>query len=217
MLTSLRQTLLFAAALAALLYPVFGQENPPLYEEEVAASNPVRADQARELDAYVKALAADDAQLRGLFRPDYASIAAYEGSTRPLREAFARSIGYPPPGEAGTGPGVFDRLGEDSLGTYYRASIPVLPGVRAVGIYIVPKSRSGPAPLVVAMHGGGGSPEVALFHGGANYHDMVRGGVQRGYVVWAPTHLFQGRRLPAGRPQAHRQPPAVGRDQPDRG
>jgi dienelactone hydrolase len=40
------------------------------------------------------------------------------------------------------------------------------------------------------MHGGGGSPEVALFHGGANYHDMVRGGAKRGYVVFAPQHLF---------------------------
>jgi dienelactone hydrolase len=41
------------------------------------------------------------------------------------------------------------------------------------------------------MHGGGGSPEVALFNGGANYHDMVRGGVKRGYIVYAPQHLFR--------------------------
>ena len=46
------------------------------------------------------------------------------------------------------------------------------------------------------MHGGGGSPEVALFHGGANYHDMVRGGVKRGYVVFAPQHLFSAEGYP---------------------
>src|SRR5437016_2056659 len=46
------------------------------------------------------------------------------------------------------------------------------------------------------MHGGGGSTEVALSHGGANYHDMVRGGVKRGYVVWAPTHLFRAEGFP---------------------
>jgi dienelactone hydrolase len=40
------------------------------------------------------------------------------------------------------------------------------------------------------MHGGGGSPDVALFHGGGNYHDMVRGAVKRGYAVFAPQHLF---------------------------
>ena len=69
-------------------------------------------------------------------------------------------------------------------------SIPILPGVHAEGIYIVPKNHAGKTPLVIAMHGGGGSPEVALFHGGDNYHDMVRGGVKAGYVVFAPQHLF---------------------------
>ena len=92
----------------------------------------------------------------------------------------------------------FDQLGEDALGTYYRATIPILAGVQAEGIYIVPKSRAQGqrVPLVIAMHGGGGSPEVALFHGGANYHDMVRGGVKRGYAVFAPQHLFAAEGFP---------------------
>lgn len=166
------------------------------YEENVPDSNPIRTQQAKELDAYIRAVREDSKRLRSLFRPNYSSEKAYERSTRPLRQAFADSIGYPPPGKIpATGPS-FQRLGEDSLGTYYRATIPVLPEVNAVGIYIVPKGIKGKAPLVVSMHGGGGSPEVALFHGGANYNDMVRGGVKRGYVVWAPTHLFRAEGFP---------------------
>lgn len=46
------------------------------------------------------------------------------------------------------------------------------------------------------MYGGGGSPEAALFHGGANYHDKVRGGMKRGYVVFAPQHLFSAAGFP---------------------
>ena len=46
------------------------------------------------------------------------------------------------------------------------------------------------------MHGGGGSPEVALFNGGANYHDMIRGAVRRGYIVYAPQHLFKAEGYP---------------------
>ena len=87
----------------------------------------------------------------------------------------------------------FHPLGEDSIGTYFRTMIPILPGVHAEGIYIVPRSldENEKASLVIAMHGGGGSPEVALFHGGSNYHDMVRGGVKRGYAVIShPQHLF---------------------------
>jgi dienelactone hydrolase len=96
------------------------------------------------------------------------------------------------PKEAAT----FEKIGEDGIGVYYRATIPILPAVYAEGIYIVPKGLAGKAPLIIAMHGGGGSPEVALFHGGANYHDMVRGGVKRGYVVFAPQHLFSAEGYP---------------------
>ena len=37
---------------------------------------------------------------------------------------------------------------------------------------------------------------MATFNGGANYHDLVRGAVERGYVVWAPLHLFKTGDLP---------------------
>lgn len=169
---------------------------PTYYEEDVAASNPLRSEQARELDAYVSTLKTSDKQLRAIFTPDYTSPRAYETSTRRLRQAFCDSIGYPPPGHPDPETPEFKQIGEDSIGTYYRAKISVLPGVHAEGIYIVPKGLKGRAPLIISMHGGGGSPEVALFHGGANYHDMVRGGVKRGYIVFAPQHLFSAQGYP---------------------
>ena len=160
------------------------------YEDDVANSNPLRAEQARELDEYVRAQKKDESRLRAVFEPDYSSARAFEKSAEKYRAAFCASIGYPPPGGVPADSATFTQIGEDAIGTYYRAVIPVLPGVHAEGIYIVPKSLAGKAPLVISMHGGGGSPEVALFHGGANYHDMVRGGAKRGYVVFAPQHLF---------------------------
>lgn len=169
---------------------------PPYFEQDVAASNPLRTEQAKELDAYVTALRKDESRLGKAFQPDYSSPEAFEKSVQPLRKAFCDSIGYPPPGDAPKVAATFDKIGEDSLGTYYRATIGVLPGVHAEGIYIVPKGLKGKAPLVISMHGGGGSPEVALFRGGANYHDMVRGGVKRGYVVFAPQHLFSAEGFP---------------------
>lgn len=170
---------------------------PPTYfEEEVAASNSLRSHQAKELDAYIISLKQDSTRLSALFKPDYSSPEAFAESAQPLRKAFSDSIGYPPPGDAPKEAATFDKMGEDTLGIYYRAVIPVLPGVHAEGIYIVPKGLKEKAPLVISMHGGGGSPEVALFHGGANYRDMVRGGVKRGYVVFAPQHLFSAEGFP---------------------
>jgi len=167
-----------------------------LYEQDVSASDRYRVEQAKELDAYILALKADRSRLRAHFHPDYSSQAAFVRSSSAFRKAFAQSIGYPPPTGPITETPSFTKMGEDDLGAYYRAVIPVLSGVNAEGIYIVPKGLKGKAPLVISMHGGGGSPEVALFHGGANYHDMVRGAVRRGYVVFAPQHLFSAPGFP---------------------
>ncbi len=172
---------------------------PAYFEQAISDSDPLRAQQAKELDGYIAALKSAD-RLGGVFRPDYSSMKAFEASAEPLRKAFCDSIGYPPPDDrakdAKPESPTFDKLGEDDIATYFRASIPILRGVHAEGIYIVPKGLNGKAPLIVSMHGGGGSPERALFHGGANYHDMVRGGVKRGYLVFAPQHLFAAEGFP---------------------
>ncbi len=161
-----------------------------LYEEEISSSDHFRAEQAQELDAYILGLKADRSRLDALFQPNYSSPSAFEASTKRLRKRFADSIGYPPPGLVDSKSAQFTLIGQDDLGTYYRVQIPVVNQVHAEGIYIVPKGIKGRVPLVISMHGGGGSPEIALFHGGANYHDMVRGAVRRGYAVFAPQHLF---------------------------
>ncbi len=173
-----------------------GEPSQDYFNQNVADSNPLRAEQARELDEYIKLVAADRTRFEKLFAPDYSSSQAFEKSAEPLRAAFCASIGYPPPGKRPEKQISLTRIGEDSLGTYYRAMIPILPGVHSEGIYIVPNTATAKTPLVISMHGGGGSPEVALFNGGANYNDMVRGAVKRGYIVYAPQHLFRADGFP---------------------
>lgn len=167
------------------------------FEQDVKDSNPLRTQQAQELEDYIQLLKNDTSRLKSLLPGDFSSPEAFEKSAQRYRTAFCNSIGYPPPGYIPTGFNM-NEIGEDRIGTYYRVMIPVLPGVHCEGIYIVPKSLqpNQTAPLVISMHGGGGSPEVALFKGGANYHDMVRGGVKRGYIVFAPQHLFSAEGFP---------------------
>ncbi len=168
------------------------------FEQNVKESNLLRSEQAQELEQYILALKKNHSRLQALLPDDYSSPQAFEKSAQRYRQAFGDSIGYPPPGDVPHDAATFSKIGEDGVGTYYRARIPVLPGVHAEGIDIVPTAlkEDGKAPLVIAMHGGGGSPEVALYQGGANYHDMVRGGVKRGYVVFAPQHLFSAEDFP---------------------
>ncbi|WP_417380161.1 alpha/beta hydrolase family protein [Gimesia sp.] len=183
-------------ALIWILIPALGcaqsePAKPEYFNQRVADSNPLRTEQAGELDEYIKTIAADRRRFEQLFQPDYSSSAAFEKSAEPLRAAFCESIGYPPPGKRPDQPATYKQIGEDSIGVYYRAMFPILPHVHSEGIFIVPKSAKGKTPLIISMHGGGGSPEVALFNGGANYRDMVRGAVKRGFIVYAPQHLFK--------------------------
>ena len=86
----------------ALVAIARSQDKPatePYYEETVAASNPLRTEQAKELDAYILAQQRDDTRLRALLTPDYSSPTAYEKSVEAYRKAFCDSIGYPPPGD----------------------------------------------------------------------------------------------------------------------
>jgi dienelactone hydrolase len=141
-----------------------------LYEEDLQASRPYREANYHEFAKYIATLERQGA----------------------LRLRFMQMIGYPAPGfyEKAGEPRIV-KVGEDEIGTYYRLWIPVAPGVETYGLYIVPKKAKLPAPLVISLHGGGGIPESALFHGGSNYHDQIRGAVEQGYVVWAPLFVMQ--------------------------
>ena len=158
-----------AARLAAILSAALLSAQTHLYEEDLQVSRIFRDENYRQLSRYAADLDREASLLR-----------------------FERLIGYPAPGfyEKAGAPRI-EKVGEDEMGTYHRMWIAVAPGVETYGLYIVPKKVKLPAPLVISLHGGGGTPEGALFHGGTNYHDQIRGAVERGYVVWAPLFVMQ--------------------------
>ncbi len=141
-----------------------------LYEEDLLASSGIRVAQWKQLQAYAEALS--------------------KKPSLPAGGSFAESIGYPAPGFLPSPSGHFDKVAEDSVAIYYRAFIRVTLQMETYGLYIVPKNVKLPAPLVISQHGGGGTPEMATFHGGTNYHDLVRGAVAEGYVVFAPLTIM---------------------------
>src|SRR5579863_3967318 len=89
--------LLFVANLGSAQQPKQGG----LFEQDVSASGHYRAEQAKELDAYIRLMATDKSRLNKLFAPNYSSPHAFEVSAAGLRRKFAESIGYPPPGSPG--------------------------------------------------------------------------------------------------------------------
>jgi len=142
----------------------------PYFEEDLQLSRPFREENYTQFNKYIADLEQNGARL----------------------QQFKRMIGYPAPGfyEKAQTPRM-TKIGEDAIGVYHRIWVPVAPGIETYGLYIVPKKVKLPAPLVISLHGGGGIPEGALFHGGTNYHDQIRGAVEHGYVVWAPLFVMQ--------------------------
>jgi dienelactone hydrolase len=153
---------------------------PGPYEEDLLASSPIRVEQWRQMEAYAASLPGTGPD-RGASVP-----VAADAPAEVLRDSFRRRLGYPAPGFLKDTPIRLERIGEDAAGTYFRCHVKVTPQMETYGLYIVPSKARFPAPLVIAMHGGGGFPELATFHGGSNYHDLVRGSVAQGYVTFAP-------------------------------
>jgi len=162
-------------ALAAYCSVALAQ-SPALYEEDLLASAPIRVEQWKQMAAYAASLPEKP------LTPPKTPTSDRDSLARTFREL----LGYPPPGFLPHPTGHFDKVGEDSVATYYRCFIRVTKDMETYGLYIVPKNVTLPAPLVISQHGGGGTPEMATFHGGTNYHDQVRGAVAEGYVVFAP-------------------------------
>ncbi|HEU0121081.1 MAG TPA: hypothetical protein VFQ91_11200, partial [Bryobacteraceae bacterium] len=108
----------------------------------------------------------------------------------PTVEVLKRAIGWPPPKlpERAEQSPQFEHVAADLMAVYRRVHVQVMPGLRAYGLLITPRGK-GPFPLFVIHSGGGGYPELILFHQG-NYHDQAIGAVQRGYAVLLPNYTY---------------------------
>ncbi len=153
---------------ALILLPIALQAQAPLFEEDFQKSRPHRENDYRQLNKFADSLAPADS----------------------LRQQFRSRIGFPPPGFTSPPTLRCEPMGEDDIATYSRCWVTVAPNLETYGLYLVPKGAKGPRPLVVSLHGGGGFPEMALFKGGSNYHDQIRGAVRQGYAVWAPQFVM---------------------------
>ena len=160
-----RYTIIFCL----VLLPLCNAQLP--YSEDVLAGMPERIRLWRQMESY-------------------AAKAGQSHVTPAIGPTFEGKIGYPPPDLIRRPVVRREKSGEDSVASYYRLWVEVAPQLETYGLYIVPKSNPGRAPLVIAIHGGGGFPELAAYYHDSRYRDMVRGAVERGYVVFVPHLIF---------------------------
>lgn len=126
------------------------------------------------------------------------------------REKYLSMIGSPEyPQNAPVGEMKY--VGEDDFCKIYRVSIEVIDGFFFYGMLMLPHG-SHRAPLVIAQHGGGGTPEKCSdMWGENNYGFFVKRALERGFVVFAPQILVwtfevpdENGKPPMGVPYGHR-------------
>lgn len=164
------------------------QELPEQYQENFSESYPIRKEQHLEIKNYIDTLINEEVEKSmSFFQPNFFSISDYENSLYPYRQKLGKYFGYPPP-KALKGKVIrFEKAGEDKYCTLYRIWIEVIEGVHTYGIYMVPREIREKAPLIIAMHGGGGNPEaICDLDTRINYNSFGHEAVKRGYLVWAP-------------------------------
>lgn len=169
------------------LYSI-AQEVPEQYREKFSESYSIRYEQHMEIRAYIDALLEEQINATlAMFQPDYSSIENYFNSLGPYREQLGKIIGYPPPKSLNGKITKTVAAGEDKYCTIYRIWVEVIEGVNTYGLLMVPKKLKEKAPLIVAIHGGGGNPEaICDLDTRINYCSFGHEAVKKGYIIWAP-------------------------------
>jgi len=173
---------------AGVLATSYAQNLPEQYREKFSESYPIRKEQHLEIKAYIDKLLKEEIdKSMSFFQPDFFSISDYENSLFPYRQKMAVYFGYPPSKALKGKITRFEKAGEDQYCTLYRVWIEVIDGVHTYGIYMVPRGIVKKAPMIIAIHGGGGNPEaICDLDTRINYHSFGHEAVKRGYLVWAP-------------------------------
>lgn len=165
----------------------------PLYHEPVEPGSRHRAAYLGELEALLsRRQASADAIRQRFFQPDTSSEEAYAASTRGYREQFKQMLGWPLTETRPEQPPAVreEFVASDDLGRITRMWIKTLPGLHLYGMLFSPHEER-KYPLVIAQHGGHGTPELCSgLYGSSNYNDMTRRVLRRGAVVFAPQLLL---------------------------
>ena len=167
-----------------------------LYTESEDAGNKYRYEQLHQLLTFIESQKNNaDIKREQYFKPDFSTVHTYNESIEPYRQEFIGMLGWPLTNYSVNMPVPHvesEFVGKDDLGDIYRLNITALPGLTSYGILFLPKGN-GPFPLIISQHGGLGTPELCSgFFGSANYNDMTRRVLRKGFAVFAPQLLLWG-------------------------
>ncbi len=156
-----------------------------IFEGDFLTGNRHREQYLNSVNRFIENKYLESFGKRDLFMKDIAEN--QEG----YREKFLKMIGEPTSPYPDTIPNVKSQyIGKDELCDIYYLQIEVMPEFWFFGIWMVPFNIE-KAPLVIAQHGGGSTPEICSdFLGESNYGYFTKRALEKGMAVFAPQLLL---------------------------
>lgn len=156
-----------------------------IYREEKAVTASEKQSYVNQLDALLAKKQAEATKIRAEYARDiFREPERYRADLRKM-------LGWPLVGQEDTAPPsvTVQELSQEEGYTIYRMGIEILDGVTLTGLYF---RSEGKKPLVIAQHGGQGTPElISGFYGSTtNYHQMLHRIRQQDVHVFAPQLLL---------------------------
>ena len=157
-----------------------------MYQKIVSEGDIHRTAYRYGLEAYVKRLEQEGYSVRESFMP----TEGFAQKTEEYRAKYISMLGLDRICSDGAPAPTLTRVGEDEDAVIYRVTVYITPEIPQYGLLFVPHGTES-APLIIAQHGGGGTPELCSdMNGKNNYNRIVRRILARGAVVYAPQLLL---------------------------
>ena len=156
-----------------------------IYNGDITVGNPYRQQYLDSVNKYIKNITEQSAGKRDFFMRDIVI------NQQKYREQFVDMIGTPMSPYPDTVPAVkSDFIGSDDFCDIYYMQIETMPDFWFFGIYMMPHGIE-KAPLVIAQHGGGSTPEICSeLLGSSNYNFFTKRALERGMAVFVPQLLL---------------------------
>ncbi len=112
-------------------------------------------------------------------------------NTEFYRKEFMSAVGIPDLDRSSLPNFKREAVGRDDMCEIFRISVEVIPDFWFYGVLMIPHNSGDKLPLVIAQHGGGGTPEHCCdMYGENNYSNFSKRALENGFAVFAPQLLL---------------------------
>ncbi len=161
--------------------------NKKIWEENPAAADDYRSRYVEGIQQYIQKKNIQSQNTRRDFMPPHELVKNQEY----YRKKYREMLGLDHFANTSLKAVEMSYVGSDEICKIYRLSVYITDEIPFYAMLLIPHNVKSPMPLVIAQHGGGGTPELCCdMHGKNNYNHMAQRAMAKGAAILAPQLLL---------------------------